>query len=499
MRGRLWSRLRGRVILTYLVIFLVAAAIMAGRAGRLYAAAAMQTAEHDLELQAFVTASVLERPWTLREGEGLLAAPQLQILTGRFAQGGAGDLAILDTTGAPLAYSQPQVPGNQRYQPEVAAALDGDVQHDVRYDAISHQMLIYAAAPVLRNSRVIGVVQISAPLAHVTAQTHQFWVSLLLTALVAALAAALAGWLLANQLVRPVARLRNAAVRLAQGNLDERVPAKDTGGLAEIAELAAAFNHMAAQIEETIMGQRVFVANASHELRTPLTNIKLRAEALGNGALDDPTVARKFVADIESEANRLSRMAGDMLALTRQDASAPAPHAPVDLTALAADVREEMRLRAEKGQVTLAQQMDPQLPLVCADAAGMQTVLLNLVDNALQYTPPGGCVTISGRAVDDGQTVALEVRDTGAGIPPEDLPHIFERFYRADKARSRHMAQNGNNGSALAGSGAGLGLAIVQSIVSQHKGTISAESTPGQGTTMRVILPVAHDDTPQST
>jgi signal transduction histidine kinase len=500
MKWRLWSRLRARVILTYLVIFLVAVGIVAWRAGNLYAAAALQTAEHDLELQAFVTASVLERPWTLREGEGMLAAPQLQILTGRFAQGGAGELDILDPTGAPIAYSQASPPSNQRYQPEVAAALDGDVQHAVRYDATSRQMEIYAAAPVMRNSSVIGVVQISAPLAQVTSKTQQFWGSLFLTALLAALAAALAGWLLADQLVQPVARLRRAAARLAQGNFDERVLAKDSGGVAEIAELASAFNHMAGQIEEMIMGQRVFVANASHELRTPLTNIKLRAEALDNGALEDPTVARRFVAEIESEANRLSRMASDMLALTRQDAAAAdeaeaakAAHTAVDMAALAADICDEMRLRAEKSGVTLTEQMDPELPPVCADEAGLQTVLLNLVDNALQYTPSGGSVTIGGHVDAGGQTVAVEVRDTGAGIAPEDLPHVFERFYRADKARSRRMAQTRTNGSALAGSGAGLGLAIVQSIVVQHGGKVSVESTLGQGTVFCVTLPVKHE------
>src|SRR5512142_503323 len=187
------------------------------------------------------------------------------------------------------------------------------------------------------------------PAGKVLAQVREFWLRLGLTVLLAALAAALAGWLLADQVARPVRRVRDAAARLASGDLQERVPAVDTAGIAEIGQLAQAFNHMAEQVADMIERQRYFVASASHELRTPLTNIKLRAEALGNGAMDDRAVARRFVTDIENEANRMGRMAGDLLTLSRQDAGGAAAREPVDPAALIAGAAEEMSMRAERG------------------------------------------------------------------------------------------------------------------------------------------------------
>jgi signal transduction histidine kinase len=472
-------RLKTLVILTYLVIFLVSAAIVAGRAGSLFAQAALLSAQRALEAQAYVTASVLERPWIVRDPRGGPSTlPELQAVTERFGQSAKSQLNILDPLGDVLATSTSTIPASQASQPEVIAALAGWIEHDVRFDPVTRRGYIYAAAPIGRLGHIFGVVQLAQPLDDVLAQTRRFWLSLGLTVLLAAVASAIAGWLLAEQLTRPVARLRDAATRLAAGDLDQRV--SETVRIAELAHLAAAFNYMAGRVKEMIHRQRAFIADASHELRTPLTNIKLRAEALSNGALEDATVAGRFVGEIESEADRLGRMANDLLTLSRQDA-APQPFRElVDPAVIVSEVVRQMALRAEKNGVALAQDLAPDLPMLYADPVGLRAALVNLVDNALQYTPGGGNVTVQGRA--DGQQVILQVADTGVGIPAEDLPHIFERFYRVDKARSRR--------SAVAGSGAGLGLAIVRGIVEEHDGTVSAESTIGQGT-ITVTLPVA--------
>ena len=238
-------------------------------------------------------------------------------VAGQFAELGRTQITILDAHGDVLASSIQGAAGGLSGRPEVRAALDGAVQYAVRLDPATRRPMMYAAAPVQRAGRLLGVVQLSAPLAEVTGRVRWFWLSLGLTVLPAAGIAALAGWLLADQLVRPVARLRDAASRLAEGNLDERVPPEDTGGVAEIVLLAQAFNHMAERVEVMMDRQRAFVANASHELRTPLTNIKLRAEALGNGALEDPKVAHRFITEIEGEADRLGRLASDLLTLSR--------------------------------------------------------------------------------------------------------------------------------------------------------------------------------------
>jgi signal transduction histidine kinase len=439
----------------------------------------LENAEQDLGAQTILVASALAHPGDEHEGEDgeLRAAPDVQALTGRLAADTDSQMTILDQSGNPVATSLDAEPANQLAQPEVAAALAGRIEYDVRPDLATGEKMIYTAAPVRDGEHVVGVVQAAVSMAEVSAQIRSFWLSLGLTAVVAAVVATIAGWWLAGQLVRPVGRLRDAAARLAAGNLEERVP---PSGAAEMVDLAGAFNDMAARIEAAMKAQRAFVANASHELRTPLTNIKLRAEALEDGALEDTAVARQFVREIESEADRLGRLATDLLALSRQDAAPRPVREPVDVGLLVAAVASEMELRAQKGGVALVQEIEPGLPALAADPAGLRTVLENLVDNALQYTGPGGSIVVSARSCRPQPGVVLQVADTGCGIAAEDLAHIFGRFYRADKARGR--------GTGVTGSGAGLGLAIVKGIVEEHGGTVSVQSTLAQGTTITVEL-----------
>lgn len=478
---RAWlSRFRVHVILTYLVIFLVSATIMAVRAGSGFARTAMENAKHDLGVQAFVVASALAHPGVGREEEGdeLVTIPDLQTLAGRLAADADSQLTILDPLGNAIATSLGTALPNQGDQPEVAAALAGRMEYATRFDPVTNQEMIYTAAPVQAEEHTYGLVQMAVSTAGVTAQTQRFWLSLGLTALLAATVATIAGWWLAGQLVRPVGRLRDAATRLAAGHLEERVP---PGGPAEMDQLASTFNDMAERIEASMRAQRTFVANASHELRTPLTNIKLRAEALEDGALEDPAVARKFVQEIGSEVDRLSRMANDLLTLSRQDGAPRMVREPVDLSTLIPAVAAEMGLRAESGGVTLVQEIAPGLPVVMADPAELRTLLVNLLDNALQYTEAGGSVTVSAQPIGPQPGVLIQVADTGIGIAAEDLAHIFDRFYRVDKARRR--------GTGVTGSGAGLGLAMVKGIAEAYGGTVSAQSTQGRGTTIIVRLP----------
>lgn len=478
------TSLRTRIILTYLAIFLVSTAIMTGLAGWFYAQSALRNAYQNLEAQAFVAASALERTLVFIEGaERARNLPDLEILAQRFTQNATSQISVVDFNGNVILTSLSAIPTNQAASAEIQMALAGRIGHAVRWDPVSRQTMIYAAAPVRRLGRPLFAVQISMPFAEVTRETRRFWLGLGFIAFLAALAAALAGWWLAATVVRPVGRLQQAAARLAAGALDARVSERETGGIVEIAQLAVAFNHMAARVQEMMNRQRAFVANASHELRTPITNIKLRAEALSTGALDDRPVAERFAREIEGEADRLGRLASDLLTLSRQDVGAHRPIAPeqLDLGALATQVVEEMMLRGQKAGVTLRVVTEPGLPLAWADPEGLYSVLTNLLDNALQHTPSGGQITVS--LAHEAPHLVLRVSDTGVGIPAEDLPHIFERFYRVDKARSRQRA--------VVSSGAGLGLAIVEGIVREHGGTVAAESTLGQGTTITVRLPTA--------
>lgn len=219
-----------------------------------------------------------------------------------------------------------------------------------------------------------------------------------------------------------------------------------------------------------------FVSNVTHELRTPLTSIQGFAETLLEGALDDPGTARHFVTIIQKESGHLNRLIEDLLDLSRIESGRwKMRKEPVQLRQLAEETVGRLTPRARELGVSLGLAIPEGLPEVPGDSVRLAQVLLNLVDNALKYTPAGGSVTVSAR--ETGPTVSISVVDTGTGIPKADLPRIFERFYRVDKARSR------------ATGGTGLGLSIVKHIVEAHGGSISVVSDVGQGAAFTFTLP----------
>jgi len=227
------------------------------------------------------------------------------------------------------------------------------------------------------------------------------------------------------------------------------------------------------RVRELETVRRDFVANVSHELRTPLATLKALVETLREGALEDPQAAHRFLERMEEEVDRLDRLVGELLELARiESGRAPLEMARVAVTDIVGPPVEDLRPLAERAGLSLEVHLAPDLPPVLADVDGMRRVVANLVHNAVQFTPSGG-VTVRAERV--GDEVVISVRDTGAGIAPEDLPRIFERFYKPRGSRS---------------GGAGLGLAIAKHIVLAHGGRIWAESTEGQGSTFYVALPV---------
>ena len=230
--------------------------------------------------------------------------------------------------------------------------------------------------------------------------------------------------------------------------------------------------------------RREFVANVSHELRTPLASIRALVETLEAGALDEPEIATDFLGRIVTEVDRLAALVDELLDLARLESGRVAlrlePLAPADLLTRGA---QRLLPQVERARLTLDVAIDPDLPAVLADRSRIEQVLLNLVHNAIKFTPPGG--TISVRAEVQGAMLLVEVRDTGVGIGPEELPRLFERFYKTDKARRSD--------------GTGLGLAIAKHIVMIHGGTITARSVVNQGATFLFTLPLAASKTADAT
>jgi signal transduction histidine kinase len=307
---------------------------------------------------------------------------------------------------------------------------------------------------------------------------------LLLVALLIASAGSMVGWALANTLADPLDALTRAAGELSKGELDVRVK---PAGAAELRRLAETFNTMAARLQSYTEELRAFVANASHELRTPLTVVKLRTEALRDGALEDPKVATQFVADIDNEVDRLVRMVNDLLDLSRIEAGlVSGQRQPINLGLIASDVHETFSIRAGREDVHLDLDVEPDLPLVLGNEDQLRRVLDNLIENAIKYTQSGDKIELTLRGGSNGQTVRILVKDNGPGIAPDNLPHIFERFYRVESTRPRTLQPRGS----------GLGLAIAKSLIESHGGKIGASSQLGKGSTFWVELPALppHDD-----
>jgi two-component system sensor histidine kinase VicK len=226
--------------------------------------------------------------------------------------------------------------------------------------------------------------------------------------------------------------------------------------------------------------RREFVANVSHELRTPLTSIKSYAETLLEGAMEDRETSERFLKVIDTEADRMTRLVKDLLQLTRLDNNQMQwTMKEIPVAGLVKGCIEKIQIEAQNRQQLIETRQTSDIPDIIADHDRIEQVVLNILSNAIKYTPAGGKVTV--RLDRDDENVVLKVADTGIGIPKEDLPRIFERFYRVDKARSREMG------------GTGLGLAIAREIVEAHQGSISINSELGKGTEVVVKLPAAAD------
>jgi signal transduction histidine kinase len=291
----------------------------------------------------------------------------------------------------------------------------------------------------------------------------------------ALLISGLLAWVVAQWIASPLRRLAQAARKVAAGDYDARLP---ISGPDEMQSVARTFNEMVGRVQASQRSQRDFVANVSHELKTPLTSIQGYAQAILDGTARDPETLETAGRVILEETERLRRLVEGLLDLARLESGQLAfTWAPVDLRALARSVSERMAIRAVEKGIRLTTDV-PTLPPVIGDGDRLAQVLTNLLDNAFNHTPADGGVEM--RAGTRPSGVWIEVVDSGPGIPPDELPRIFERFYQVDKSR------RGGGGR-----GAGLGLAISREVAIAHGGTLTAESIVGRGSCFRLELPLA--------
>jgi heavy metal sensor kinase len=366
-----------------------------------------------------------------------------------------------DGTFDPAQVPPPQLPVTQPFSHEVEMS-DGHelLLHGLPYRATDGgQFLIEVAAPYNQIESVLR--------------------GLLLTfALGLPLIVALAiggGYLLMRRALHPVDEIRQKAAQITSRNLSERLPVVHTGD--ELERLAVDLNRMIERLEASFYQVNRFSADASHELRTPLTVLQGELESMARSSSNLPIEIRDTIGSALEETQRLAKIVENLLAISRLEAGEARKQLErLDFAELARSTADQMRLLAEDKNIHLdCNGVEP--VEVDADPARLKQVVVNLLDNAIKYTPERGRVRIS--VVEQDSHAVLEVADNGIGISADDLPHVFERFYRADKARSRQMG------------GTGLGLSIVRSICLAHGGRVTVNSTEGRGSLFRVELPLA--------
>ncbi len=358
----------------------------------------------------------------------------------------------------------------------LAASTDGQGWTDVA--TTEDGRLFIFNQPVIIRGQLIGVAQFARSLAEQDESLETLRNALIIGSLFVVALAFIIGWVLSGAALRPIQRITDTAQVIgAQRDFDRRVDHR--GPPDEVGRLATTFNGMLdelqsahQQTEQTLQQQRRFVADASHELRTPLTTIRGNLGLLQRQPPIMEEDKQAVLGDMVEETNRLIRLTNDLLVLARSDAGRALRRESVPIRPLVDDVCRQAKVL--DGQGTIVCEAVPDVS-VMGDQDAIKQVLLILLDNALKYTPAGGTITIGAASAD--RAAAIRIADTGPGIAPEDLPHIFERFSRSDEARS--------------GDGAGVGLAIAQELIAAQQGEITVKSELGKGSTFTVTLPLA--------
>jgi signal transduction histidine kinase len=329
-------------------------------------------------------------------------------------------------------------------------------------------------APIMVGDFQLGTVQIATTLSLVDSTQRILLIVLLIGVVVSMSLAAAAAWFSTHQVLIPLEAATQTALRITRADdLSRRIPAYGLPQEDEIGQLITAFNLTLGRLEQLFNTQRRFLTDVGHELRTPLTVIKGNVDLMRRLQCGDV----EMLESIEIEADRLTRLSGDLLLLSQAESGKlPLQRQVVELDTLVLEVLQQMRVLA-KGRIQIKIKDLDQI-LVCGDNDRLKQVLVNLLGNAVRYTPDGGEVTVS-MWKENGQGI-VSIEDNGPGIDPQDLPHIFERFYRGEKSRKRSGDQ-----------GFGLGLSIAYWIVRNHEGKIDVESEPGQGTRFTVWLPLS--------
>ncbi len=400
-----------------------------------------------------------------------------------------GRILLMDADGKVQADSFQTAMGRRLQYPEVASILVSGELADygvhslktgesaatdnmLRFGA-ADEWVSYSTAGIVSSSHVIGVLMLVSSVRGLMQGLGNVQTQMTILFAGVALAAVASGMFFSGVLTKPITEMTKVILRMSKGDLGARVEEKGSG---EIKHLAVAFNSMSEQLEALNQTRNQFVSNASHELKTPLATMKIMTESLIYQPDMDAELRTEFLSDVNMEINRLSSIVSDLLTLVKVDSRSSDLHKEkLSLAEVVKDAQHRLQPIYSQREQEIVLQLQDSCDML-ADKSMMQQIVYNLMENAVKYTPQKGKITVSLQRT--GRDAVLSVTDNGPGIPKESQPHVFERFYRVDKARGRESG------------GTGLGLSIVQQYVNLHDGRVRVQSEEGQGATFIVELPL---------
>jgi signal transduction histidine kinase len=349
--------------------------------------------------------------------------------------------------------------------------LNGETVTMVRQHPVFDQDILAVAIPLLEGDALSGAIFLYMPLEDVYAPFESIRYVLAILAVIIVLLVVWSGRKIAAQMIQPLKKMESVSGRMASGDFSKRIEVSSSD---EIGSLAQSFNRLAKSLEEVESNRREFLQNVSHELRTPLSYMRGYTEAMLEGVTDSEEERQNYLRIIHKETARLTRLVNDLLDLAQLEGdSYPMKREPIPFAQLVMDVTDRFKLPLEQKKIRLSLELDEEA-IIEGDPDRLEQVVSNLLDNAIRYTPEKGEILLKMKQ-NEGYSV-LEIKDTGRGIPKDDLENIMDRFYRVHKSRTRNKG------------GFGLGLAIVRQIVLKHGGTIDIESTPGKGTAISLAF-----------
>lgn len=466
-----------QLLITYLLVLTIALVTGSFWALSLIKTESISDLRNQLEVEAVHLGLEIDNDLALDSQDARL---RIKAAADRHASKLGLSITVVDKDGHVLVDSGVQVHDegeNISNQPEINEALAGIASIYTRSAPRTKKDWLYVAYPVRAAGDTAGVIRVGVPLTELNQRLHKDLITFLELILGTTLMVVLISLWLARRVTRPIREMSSLAKQIAKsGDISEYVPVRRSD---EIGELGLSFNQMIGRLREQERLRQEFIANASHELKTPTMAISSVVEALQAGAAEDPQMRNQFLSSLERLSDRQSSLIKDLLDITRLDAGMVSNwDEEVKLAQVLSDAADEIRPQAEKKQIELVIQAPDDGVCVPGNSIQLQRALANLLTNAVNYTAAEGRVTVATTVIEP-KDVEIRIQDTGVGIEPSDLPHIFDRFYRADKARTR------------SGGGTGLGLAITREIIAKHYGTVEVESTVGKGSTFIVRLPLA--------